>query len=191
MEIQNSAIPFSYCLAASQKVKYRLAQWASNSTPRYLPKANETYGHTWIFREALLIINKTWKIPNANQHVSEQTIEYPHKEMPLSNKKKTDQLIRNNQWLVTTIDMYCNLVCEVAQSCPTLCYRMDCSLPGSSVHGIFRQEYWSGLPFPSPGDLPNPGTEPGSPTLQADALPSEPPGNPQCNTDGAQKRDAA
>ena len=41
-----------------------------------------------------------------------------------------------------------------------------------------RQEYWSGLPFPSPGDLPNPGIEPRSPTLQADALPSEPPGNP-------------
>ena len=39
-----------------------------------------------------------------------------------------------------------------------------------------RQEYWSGLPFPSPGDLPNPGIEPGSPVLQADALPSEPPG---------------
>ena len=40
-----------------------------------------------------------------------------------------------------------------------------------------RQEYWSGLPFPSPGDLPNPGIEPRSPTLQADALPSEPPGD--------------
>ena len=39
-----------------------------------------------------------------------------------------------------------------------------------------RQEYWSGLPFPSPGDLPDPGIEPESPTLQADALPSEPPG---------------
>ena len=37
-----------------------------------------------------------------------------------------------------------------------------------------RQEYWSGLPFPSPGDLPDTGIEPGSPTLQADALPSEP-----------------
>ena len=43
--------------------------------------------------------------------------------------------------------------------------------------GFSRQEYWSGLPFPSPGDLPNPGIEPGSPALQADALPSEPPGN--------------
>ena len=39
-----------------------------------------------------------------------------------------------------------------------------------------RQEYWSGLPFPSPGDHPDPGIEPGSPTLQADALPSKPPG---------------
>ena len=43
--------------------------------------------------------------------------------------------------------------------------------------GFSRQEYWSGLPFPSPGDLPDPGIEPSSPALQADALPSEPPGN--------------
>jgi len=41
--------------------------------------------------------------------------------------------------------------------------------------GFSRQEYWSGLPFPSPGDLPNPGIKPRSPTLQADFLPSEPP----------------
>ena len=41
--------------------------------------------------------------------------------------------------------------------------------------GFSRQEYWSGLPFPSPGGLPNPGIEPRSPTLQADALTSEPP----------------
>ena len=45
--------------------------------------------------------------------------------------------------------------------------------------GFSRQECWSGLPFPSPGDLPNPGIEPGSPSLQADALPSEPPGKPK------------
>ena len=44
--------------------------------------------------------------------------------------------------------------------------------------GFFRQEYWSGLPLPSPGDLPDPGTEPGPPTFQADALTSEPPGKP-------------
>ena len=42
---------------------------------------------------------------------------------------------------------------------------------------FFRQEYWSGLPFLSKGDLPDPGIEPGSPALQADALPSEPEGN--------------
>ena len=138
---------------------------------------------------------------------------------------------------------------EVTQSCPTLCIPMDCSPPGSSLHGIFqarvlewiaisfskgsswtrdrtwvsciagwcftswatrespkeqwkwkwsrvllfatpwavayqappsmefsRQEYWSGFPFPSPGVLPDSGIEPGSPALQADALPSKPPG---------------
>ena len=44
--------------------------------------------------------------------------------------------------------------------------------------GFSRQDYWSGLPVPSPGDLPGPGTKPGSPTLQADSLPSELPRNP-------------
>ena len=44
--------------------------------------------------------------------------------------------------------------------------------------GFSRQEYWSGLPFPSPGDLPDPGIEPRCPTLQAETLYSEPPGNP-------------
>ena len=43
---------------------------------------------------------------------------------------------------------------------------------------FFRQEYWSGLPFPSPGDLPDPGIKPGSPAWQSDALPSEPQGKP-------------
>ena len=53
---------------------------------------------------------------------------------------------------------------------------MDCSPTGSSVHGISRQEYWGGLPFPPPGDLPDPGIEPWLPELQAVSLPSEPPG---------------
>ena len=47
---------------------------------------------------------------------------------------------------------------------------MDCSSPGSSLHGFSRQEYWSGLSSPSPGDLPHPGIELGSPALQADSL---------------------
>ena len=45
--------------------------------------------------------------------------------------------------------------------------------------GFSRQEYWSGLPFPSPGDLPDPGVEPRFPALQADALTSKPPGKPK------------
>ena len=53
------------------------------------------------------------------------------------------------------------------------CDPMNCSLPGSSVHGILQQEYWNGLPFPSSGDLPNPGIKPGSPALQADDLLTE------------------
>ena len=48
--------------------------------------------------------------------------------------------------------------------------------------GFSRQECWSGLPFPSPGNLPDPGIEPRSPALQADALPSEPPGKPIIGT---------
>ena len=67
---------------------------------------------------------------------------------------------------------------EVAQSCPTFCDPMYCSLPGFSVHGILQARILEGLPFPSPGDLPNPRIKPGSPALQADALSSEPPGKP-------------
>ena len=60
---------------------------------------------------------------------------------------------------------------------------MDCSLPSSSVHRIFQVRIlWGGLPFPSPGDLPNPEIEPRSPALQADALPSELLGKPQLVT---------
>ena len=60
---------------------------------------------------------------------------------------------------------------EVAQLCPTLYDPMDYQAPPSM--GFSRQEYWSGLPFPSPGDLPDPGIEPRSPAFQADALTSE------------------
>ena len=66
----------------------------------------------------------------------------------------------------------------VIKSCPMLV------TPWTVVHqvplpmGFFRQEYWSGLPFPSPGVLPDPGIEPRSPALQVDSLPIEPPGKP-------------
>ena len=67
--------------------------------------------------------------------------------------------------LVLKLDAQSESESEVAQSCPTLRNPVDCSLPGSS-----RQEYWSGLPFPSLEDLPDPVIEPGSPALQADNL---------------------
>ena len=61
----------------------------------------------------------------------------------------------------------------VTQLCPALCDPMDSNPPGSSVE-FSRQEYWSGLPFPSAGDLPYPGIEPMSPALQANLF--KPPG---------------
>ena len=62
----------------------------------------------------------------------------------------------------------------VTQSCPPLWDLIDCSPPGFSVHRIFqKQEYWSRMPCPSPGDLPDPGKEPRSSTLQVDSLPFE------------------
>ena len=59
------------------------------------------------------------------------------------------------------------------QLCLNLCDHMDCNSPDSTVHGIFHAKYWSGLPFPSPGDLPDPVIKqesPRSPTLQANSL---------------------
>ena len=64
----------------------------------------------------------------------------------------------------------------VAQLYLTHCNTMDCQAPLSME--LFRPEHWNGLPFPSPGDLPDPGIKPGSPTLQADSLPCEPPEKP-------------
>ena len=62
---------------------------------------------------------------------------------------------------------------SVAKLCPILAtpWTVACQAPLSM--GFSRQEYWSGLPFPPPGDLPNPGTKPGSPVLQADSLMTE------------------
>ena len=72
-------------------------------------------------------------------------------------------------------------VCLVTQLCPTLSDPMDSSLPGSSIMGLSKQEYFSGLPFPAPGDPRDPGTESMSHALQADSLPSEPSGKPSSN----------
>ena len=69
----------------------------------------------------------------------------------------------------------CVCVC-VTQLCLTLCDPMDCSPPGSLSMEFSRQESWSGLPFPTPGNLLDEGTEPGSPAEKAESLLSEPPG---------------
>ena len=67
----------------------------------------------------------------------------------------------------------------IAQSCPTLCNTWTVVCQASLSMGFPRQEYWSGLPFPSPGDLPDPRIKPRSPALQVDSLLSEPPGKPR------------
>ena len=66
----------------------------------------------------------------------------------------------------------------VAHSCPTLVTPGMVARQASLSMGFPRQDYQSGLPFPSLGDLPNPEAEPGSPALQAVSLPTEPPGKP-------------
>ena len=89
-------------------------------------------------------------------------------------RKIREKYLRN--W--ETLYMVACAVCLVAQSCPTLCESMDCNLPGSCPWEFSRQGYWSGLPCPPPGDLPNPRIEPRSPALQAGSLPSVPLGKP-------------
>ena len=73
-------------------------------------------------------------------------------------------------------EMYCFfgwLAGLVLKSCPTLETPWTVACKVSLPMGLSRQEYWSGLPFPSPGNLPDPGIKPGSPALQADSLPTE------------------
>ena len=72
---------------------------------------------------------------------------------------------------------YCRLV---PKWCLTLCGPTDCSRPGFMEFS--RQEYWSQLPFPSPGNLPNPEIKRVSPALQVDSFPTEPSGKPLLKT---------
>ena len=89
----------------------------------------------------------------------------------MGQKLATEKQYLNQYAIHLKLTQYCkSSVVLVAQLCPTL------QLCGMSME-FSRQEYWSGLPFPSPGDLPDPENEPRSPALQADSLPSELPGN--------------
>ena len=76
----------------------------------------------------------------------------------------------------SVICIYTHIV--VVTPCPTLCDPMTVARQAPLSMGFPRQEYWSGLSFPSLGDVPDPGIELGSPVLQADSLPSEPSGKP-------------
>ena len=69
--------------------------------------------------------------------------------------------------------------CLVSKSCPSLCDLLDCRPPGSSVHGISQEEYWSELPFPFPGHLSKPGIEPTSPALAGRCFTTQPLGKPE------------
>ena len=75
-------------------------------------------------------------------------------------------------------DLAVYVLCSAAQLCPAVCDLLDCSPPGSSVQGISRQEHWSGLPFPPPGDLPHLGIEPSSSPLVGRFFTTAPPGKP-------------
>ena len=89
----------------------------------------------------------------------------------------TARILYLREWESGEVLAHACVRAESLQSCLTLCDLKDCSPPGSSVHRFSRQEYWSGLSCPSPGDLPNPEIKPRSPSLEADSLPFEPPGN--------------
>ena len=92
------------------------------------------------FGKALPVPVKPSDYCNSSRHLDCTFMRYPEKNHPA-------ELLWAKLWVLVT------------QSCPTLCDPMDCSPPGSM--GFPRQGYWSGLPFPSPGSLPNPGMEPG------------------------------
>ena len=79
---------------------------------------------------------------------------------------------------VSSLRRCCAVLCLVTQLCPTLCDSMDCSPPGSSVHGILQARILEWVAMPSSGDHPNPGIELRSPTLQVDSLPAVLPGKP-------------
>ena len=82
-----------------------------------------------------------------------------------------------DKWVASLIDC-CAVLCLVAQSCLTLCDPMDCSPPGSSVHGILQARTLGWVAIPSSRGFRNPGIKPRYPPLQADSSPSEPPGKP-------------
>ena len=152
-----------------------------------------------MYAAVLFTIAKTWRIPSICQHTTGLRCDihiyiiyiYIMKIL-LSHKKQWNSVICSNvdgtteycdRWNKSEKDKYCKIsfICRLqkiiqmkwnevkgAHSCLTLCNPMD-----HIVHGILQARIWSGYPFPSPGDLPNPGIKPRSPSLQVDSLPAE------------------
>ena len=93
--------------------------------------------------------------------------------------KLMDSIFYVTQYIQSIMISISHVPAKSLQSCPTLCNPMDCSLPAPLSMGFSRQEYWSGLPCPPPGDLPDPGIEPASLislALAGGSLPLAPPG---------------
>ena len=121
----------------------------------FIPEKKKLYSHTHLYTNVhSSLVTKNWKLPRC-----------------LSPGEWLDKL-----WYIYTME-YCCLVAK-SLSVRLFCDPMDCSPPGSSVHETFQARYWSGLPFPSPGDLPKPGIEPTSPALAGRFLITEPPRKP-------------
>ena len=87
-------------------------------------------------------------------------------------------ILKGLSWTKLTMEK-AFIVVQLLSYVPLFCKSTECSLPDSSVHGIFQQEYWSGLPFPSPGELLDPRIKLMSPALAGRFFTTEPPGKPQ------------
>ena len=165
------------------------------STSEYLSKENKNTNSKIciapMFMGTLLIVTKIWKQPNCpSVDDSENKVWYVNtlKQCPASEKK---ELLLFETTCLDLCGIMLSEICEVEkdQYFMYLTYLHMCTCMLSHVQlcatpwtiaplsvELSRQEYWRGLPFPSPGDIPDPGIEPGSPVLQANSLPSEPPG---------------
>ena len=118
-------------------------------------------GHLWGLQAGKLEGTVCWKLSR----------------LQFSNQRKTEKGENTTFFLIfekrslfhcqLLLQVGCALQAKSLQSCMILCDPMDCSLPGSSVHGILQARYWSGLPCSSPEDLPNPGIKPATPPSPA------------------------
>ena len=125
--------------------------------------------------EKTMVINpwaasRTWGQPRVLSHTAMKKWKLPTMYVSLETHYSTFKPPNENSahlisWVEPCVTLNC--ACLVTQLCLTLCDPMDCSPPGSSVHGISQARYSSGLPCPPPGELPNPGIEPASPVFPA------------------------